>query len=220
MRRVAMFWLHAELQTHHDKLEEFKRICSKTFDHLAQHGMHLYGAWETVVGPRHLVVDMWRFETEQAMLHAFASLLGVPQFQEFGRDVPSILVTEDLKSINPMLYCLEFRTLKTQAILYWQMRTKRECFQDWVAMRSQFVLMAEERGWVLAAAWTNAFTAGPLNECTEVWYFSDQTKLLEAMARVEQDEKIQELLAQAGALLIKDSSRLMRPIWYSPDYLP
>ena len=80
--------------------------------------------------------------------------------------------------------------------------------------------MAEECGWILAAAWTNSFTGGPLNECTEVWYFPDQTKLLETMARVEQDEKIQELLAQAGALLIEDSSRLMRPIWYSPDYLP
>ena len=215
-----MFWFHAELQTHHDRLEEFKRICSNTFDHLAQHGMHLYGAWETVVGPRHLVVDMWRFESEQAMLQAFVSLQGVPQFQEFGRDVPSTLVTEDLKSVNPMPYCPEFRTLKTQAILYWQMRTKRECFPDWVEMRSQFIPMAEECGWILAAAWTNSFTGGPLNECTEVWYFPDQTKLLETMARVEQDEKIQELLAQAGALLIEDSSRLMRPIWYSPDYLP
>lgn len=215
-----MFWLHAELQTHYDRLKEFKRICSRTFEHLAQHGMHLYGAWETVIGPRHLVVDVWRFESEQAMLQAFGSLQDVPAWQEFARDVPSTIVTEDVRSVNPMPYCPEFRTLKTRAILYWQMRTKRECFQDWVEMRSQFIPMAEAHGWVLAAAWTNAFTGGPLNECTEAWYFADHAKLFEAMARVEQDEKIQELLAKADALLMKDSSRLMRPIWYSPDYLP
>jgi len=80
--------------------------------------------------------------------------------------------------------------------------------------------MAEERGWVLAAAWTNTMTGGPMNECTEVWFFEDQTKLLEAMARVEQDEKVQQLLVQVGALLMNDSSKLLRPIWYSPDYLP
>ena len=98
-----MFWFHAELQTHHDRLEEFKRICSNTFDHLAQHGMHLYGAWETVIGPRHLVVDMWRFESEQAMLQAFALLQEVPQWHEFARDVPSTIVTEDVRSVNPSL---------------------------------------------------------------------------------------------------------------------
>ena len=39
-----MFWLHAELQAHHDKTEEFKRICGNTFEHLAPYGMHLYDA--------------------------------------------------------------------------------------------------------------------------------------------------------------------------------
>lgn len=215
-----MLWLHAELQAHHDKVEEFKRICGNTFEHLAPHGMHLWGAWETVIGPRHLFVDIWRFEDEAAMMQAFGSLMQVPQWHEFGRDVPSTIVTEDLKTVTPVPYCPEFRTLKTWAILYWQVRTKRECFEEWVGLRGRFIPMAEERGWVLGAAWTNTMTGGPMNECTEVWYFEDQARLLEAIARVEQDKKVQELLVQAGALLMSDSSKLLRPVWYSPDYLP
>jgi len=215
-----MFWLHADLQTHLDRLEDFKRICSNTFEHLSQHGMHLYGAWETVVGPRNLIVDLWRFDSEEAMLRAFASMQALAAWQQFAREVPPTILEETVRSINPLPYCPEFRTLKTRAILYWQIRTKRESFPDWVEIRSQFVPMAEERGLVLAAAWTNALTAGPQGECTEAWFFADQNRVWEAMARLEQDEKIKKMLAEGRTLLVRDSTTLMRPTWYSPDYLP
>ena len=215
-----MFWLHAELQTHLDRLEDFKRVCSNAFEHFSRHGMHLYGAWEAVVGTRTFIVDLWRFDSEEAMFRAFGSMQGLDAWQHFAKEVPPTILEENVSAVTPLPYCPEFRILKTRAILYWQMRTKRESFQDWVEVRSKFIPMAEKRGLVLTAAWTNAFTGGPQGECTEVWSFADQNRIWEAVANLEQDDKIKKILSQGRSMLVRDSTALMQPTWYSPDYLP
>lgn len=208
----------AEAQLHPGKLEEFKRLFPAGVPLMSRYGgMNLYGAWETVIGPRHLIIDVWQSETPP---QGTPKLAQVPEWQQWLAGVEPTISWENLTRIAPLPYCRQFNRLKTRAILYWKMRTARDRFKDWVEVRSRFKPMAEERGWVLAAAWSAGWESGSLHECTEVWFFEDQARLLELMARVEQDKEVQKVLSQAGALLLEDSSRLMRPTWYSPDYLP
>ncbi len=215
-----MYIMHAEVQMHAGRLEEFKGACPGAFKHCPEYGMRLYGAWESIIGPRHLIIDVWQYDSREAMVKAFAGLAEIPAWQKLYAIAFPTMVTEDIKNVEPMPYCQKFRKLKTRAILYWKMRTIRERFEDFVEVRQQFIPMAEKHGWVLAAAWTNGFDGGPQNECTEAWFFEDQNKLMELMARVEQDEKVQKVLGRASALLIEDATKLMRPTFYSPDYLP
>lgn len=214
-----MYWTRAEIPVHPGKAGEFKRVFDEYWRRMTTMGWHLYGAWESVVGRRPFIVDVWGFENQESFTAATAQFIQDPQYRGFFSQILPTMVQEDFKHIEPMAYCPEFRTLKTRAILYWTLQSRRDSFAEWAKLRSSFIPMAEERGWVLSAAWSLALGSGDLSECTEVWYFEDQSQVLPLLARVEQDKDVQRVLAPAETLLIKDARQLMRPIWYSPDYL-
>lgn len=214
-----MHWTRAELTLHHGQIGEFKRLCAKYFDGISNIGWHLQGAWESVIGHRSLIVDVWGFQNPEAATTAIATFMQEPRYQPFFQQALPTIFEEDFKRIELMPYCREFRTLKARALLYWTMQSRRDSFAEWATLRSRFIPMAEERGWQLAAAWSFGLGAGNLSECTEVWAFEDDRTVLPLVARVEGDEKVQQVLAPAEALLVKDSRQLLRPTWYSPDYL-
>jgi len=202
-----------------DQKAEFMRVLARDCPEMAKINMISGGAWESITGDTPFVIHLWQYKDYEGYIDSRTKLRTLPQFKAFYAEALPTLIDEIFAYVVALPYCPVFNTDPAQAVLCWNIQTKRECFEPFLAKRAAFVGLLKARGWNLSAGWRWDTGSGDLCEVTEMWSFPDESKVLTMLNAMEDDPALKTPMAEVKALIQRDTRNLMRPTVYGPSYI-
>jgi len=98
-----MIYLHVTLEVAPGKFREFNELMSNGLVPLMEkHGAKLIGSWETAVGTRDEVTDLWCFDNMGHFEGSLESLIRDSELRSLLPTVSSVITKETTKLLRPL----------------------------------------------------------------------------------------------------------------------
>lgn len=101
---MSKLYLHATLKLRMGGYKRFCEVFAPQVPILESYGWKLVGAWVTVVGRVHTVVDVWEIADGNAFYEATAKWRARPDFAEFQQGFAEVVEEEVLTMVNKTSY--------------------------------------------------------------------------------------------------------------------
>ncbi len=100
-----MIYLLADIEVAPGKMPEFQELFGGPYlDRLKALGRRLAGAWETEIGPRNQVVDLWTFETPAALFEMRQRQAQDETLRRLDRQLRPMISHHTLRIVRPLPY--------------------------------------------------------------------------------------------------------------------
>jgi len=100
-----MLYLLADIEVAPGKMQEFKDVFGGPYyDRLRTLGRQLTGAWETEIGPRNTIVDLWQFKDGADLFAMRDKQRGDKVLAQLDKQLRPMISHHNLRILRPLSY--------------------------------------------------------------------------------------------------------------------
>lgn len=101
---TSPLYLKATLKVKRDGMPQLMRAMSKVVPIMEGYGWKLVGAWATLTGEMHTVIDLWEIKDANDYPNVLQKMQTRPDYHTMGDELAECLISETMEIMTPISY--------------------------------------------------------------------------------------------------------------------